>query len=154
LPLGLAALAVLGILGGLVADSAAQGMGPTLRVTVNGLTEYVFTPGSSPAKLTVLSSLPATIRWEAIASQPGTTIDGTRHGWNIRDLDNDQEWSQTWCSNCPAVTTRVLPAGTERFFLQVRDSAGRTTLARFEFNAIPLGIESVSWTDVRIVFSR
>ena len=149
---GLAALATFTLTVGSAVRSAAQS-GPTIRVTLNDATEYVFPPGSPLVQLSVPAGQTLTLEWEATATA-GRTVDAFRYGWDIVNPQNDELWEQTWCATCFAAPARSFSTGVHMFFLDARDSAGDITEARIQFTVSTLPVEPTSWSSVKARFDR
>ena len=132
-------------------ESLAQFEGPVLRVTVNDLPPFVFPPGPSPVNLSMNAQQPIHISWEASPGTSGEPFDATRHGWNIRNPANDEEWDQSWCTACSSVT-RTFSSGTHRFFLEGRDAAGSITHVEIEIVILPVAIEAKPWAGVKRLY--
>ena len=132
-------------------ESLAQLEGPVLRVTVNDLPPFVFPPGPSPVMLTINALQPIHISWEASPGASGEPFDATRHGWNIRNPANDEEWDQSWCTACSSVT-RAFSVGIHRFFLEGRDAAGSITHVEIEIVIQQLAIETKPWAGVKRLY--
>ncbi len=122
-------------------------VGPLLTVREDNLGIATFAGGSNTLKVDVAAGQPVRFHWSADASHYGGTIAAYRYGWNIRNPDNDEEWS-VWSLDNTAAPTQVLSAGTHRFFLQARDDAEITIAATFELITHPMTMSrDLLWVD-------
>ena len=104
--------------------------GPTLVVREEVLGTHTFVGSSNPVRMDIAAGQTLVFRWSADASHYGGTITRSRYGWDIRNPDNDQEWS-SWSSSGTA-PPQSFETGTHRFFLQAEDETGSRTGAIFE----------------------
>ena len=135
--------------------SAAQSNGPVVRITLNDIPPYVFTPGSPPVQLRVAEPFHARITWTvdgALSAYGHETV--VRYGWNVSAQGGDEAWAQSWCTACHSAPVRVLGSGTWRFLLEARDRFGMTTLAQIEIIVAPVAIEAATWGDVKARFTH
>lgn len=79
--------------------------------------------------------------WRAQALGPGNTIDALRYGFDVVELDDEDDpgWVQGWRPSAPAgrIEPRVLRDGSPNIVLQVRDLAGNVTTAMWRFAVTP-----------------
>ncbi len=107
------------------------GVGPVLTVREIFLGTQTFVGGSQPIRLDIAGGQAINFRWNADARHYGGEIVAYRYGWDIRNPDNDQEWT-SWSLNTTKATTQSFNTGSHRFFLQVRDNAESITQAIYE----------------------
>ena len=106
-------------------------VGPVLTVREVFLGTSTFVGGSRPVPIDIAAGQPINFRWSADASKYGGEIVAYRYGWDIRDPDNDQEWS-SWALSNTRAPTRAFSTGSHRFFVEVRDNAESITRAIYE----------------------
>ncbi len=152
--LALAAIVVLISAAVTPGESAAQADGPVVRITLNDLPPYVFTPGSPPVQVSGVAPFVVHITWTVDAGPSGEPVEAVRWGWNVRNPQNDEEWEQSWCTTCPSLPVRVVHSGTQRILFEARDRSGATILAQLEIVTIPLAIEATTWGDVKARYAR
>lgn len=106
-------------------------IGPILTVREDYLGTQTFVGGSRPIQLDIAGGQRVNFRWSADATHYGGEIVAYRYGWDIRNPDNDQEWS-SWSLTNTKAPTQSYNTGSHRFFLQVRDNAESITQAIYE----------------------
>lgn len=106
-------------------------VGPVLEVREPFLGTQTFVGGSKPIRIDIAGGQFINFRWNADASHYGGEIVAYRYGWDIRNPDNDQEWS-SWSLAGRRAPTQSFPSGSHRFFVQVRDNAESITQAIYE----------------------
>ncbi len=106
-------------------------VGPLLTVRETFLGTQTFIGGSKPVRIDVAGGQPINFRWSANADTYGGEIIAYRYGWDIRNPDNDQEWS-SWSLSTRSALTQSFSTGSHRFFLEVRDNAESVTRATYE----------------------
>ncbi len=122
-------------------------IGPVLTVREEFLGTQNFVGGSRPIRLDIAAGQPIRFRWSADASTYGGEIVAYRYGWDIRNLDDDQEWS-SWSASNTSAPNRSFSTGSHRFSLQVRDNAESITDATYELTAHTVTLSrSLLWVD-------
>ncbi len=106
-------------------------VGPLLTVRENFLGRQTFIGGSPLVRIDVAGGQPISFRWSADAETYGGEIIAYRFGWDIKNTDNDQEWS-SWSLSTRSAPTQSFSTGAHRFFLEVRDNAESITRATYE----------------------
>lgn len=133
-------------------DSSTQSLPPSpiVHVTVQGLGTWTFEAGSPAVPLVVSGPQTLNLSWTAEAGHYGGTIQAQRYGWNIRNPGNDEEWGVSWTPIRTSPVERSVNVGSHRFFLEVRDGAGASTLALIEITVLPVALEAATWSDLRL----
>ena len=122
-------------------------IGPVLTVREEFLGTQTFVGGSRPIRLDIAAGQPINFRWSADASAYGGEIVGYRYGWDIRNHDEDQEWS-SWSVSNTSAPVRSFSTGSHRFNLQVRDNAESITEAIYELTVHTVTLSrSLLWVD-------
>ncbi|MFQ5600607.1 MAG: hypothetical protein ACE5G2_08635, partial [Candidatus Krumholzibacteriia bacterium] len=122
-------------------------VGPRLTVQEEFLGTHTFVGGSRPVRLDIAAGQPITFTWFADATEYGGEIVAYRFGWNIRNPENDQEWS-SWSLSNRSAPPRTFNSGSHRFFLQARDNAEVITSAIIELTIHQVTLlRDVVWID-------
>ena len=115
--------------------------GPTTEVRFKFMTPVVrIGTGGDPVIIDVPAGLPVGFSWSADPSSYGGTLHGYRYGWDILDLNDDEQWEITLTpfigsrANSPS---RVFFFGTHTFFLEVADNNGQITRVIVVVNIVP-----------------
>jgi hypothetical protein len=104
---------------------------PTLGLKVaTNYNAYDFTIGEGQ---------PLHMNWSGDASHYGSQITGYRHGWDIEDTENDEEWSN-WSLNGTSTTASYI-SGTHSVHIQCQDYSGNKTTMLFRFLVVPFTME-------------
>ena len=111
-----------------------DGFGATLIVDDPFLGQYHFAGASAPRVLAIAAGQPVRFHWRGDASAYGGSIVAYRYGWNLSNLDDDQQWDQNWCATCTTAPQKFFIAGRQRFYLETRDNAGTVTRGVFELD--------------------
>jgi len=106
-------------------------VGPLLTVRETFLGRQTFIGGRPPVRVDVAGGQPLNFRWSADADTYGGEIIAYRYGWDIKNTDNDQEWS-SWSLSTRSAPPQSFSTGSHRFFLEVRDNAESITRATYE----------------------
>ncbi len=122
-------------------------IGPLLRVRDEYLGTQTFVGGSRPIRIDVAAGQPLRFRWVADTKHYGGEIIGYRYGWDIRDVDDDAEWS-SWSRTTTSAPERSFNDGTHRFYVQVQDNAHSVAQAIYELPVHPVTrARPVLWVD-------
>jgi hypothetical protein len=119
--------------------------GPQLTVTNRFLGSLVTSsPSTSPAILDIPAGMPMTFSWKADASSYGGYVVAYRYGWDILDLNDDEQWpgditpfTGLWARSQP----RTFEFGTHTFHVEVVDNSGLKSRASVSVNMIPFTME-------------
>ncbi|MFQ5600236.1 MAG: hypothetical protein ACE5G2_06750 [Candidatus Krumholzibacteriia bacterium] len=114
----------------LVRVSGAAGPVLTVSEPILGPTRFVM--HARPVAVDAAAGQGLEPRWEADASHYGGEIADFRHGWDIQDPSNPEEWDVDWSPSVRSAPLRAFTDGTHTFSVEVRDNVGSVTSARFD----------------------
>ena len=87
----------------------------------------------------VAEGQPLNLSWTASAGEYGSEITGYRYGWDIVDLNEDDQWTSWSLGNTSSSAS--FPSGTHSFTLEARDFSGRSTRVTYRFFVVPFTME-------------
>jgi hypothetical protein len=116
--------------------------GPQLTVS-NRYIGSIVTSTTSTTLLDLPAGVPMSFTIEATAESYGSRVVGYRYGWDILDLNDDDQWAIDYT---PLVGRAITPArehysGTHSFYAQVIDDSGLTTLIIVTINIIKFSMD-------------
>jgi hypothetical protein len=120
----------------LIADGSLP-VGPrlTVRSREDALSEWVFDGANAPFFVVPASTDTVTLYWETPGtSHYGAQANGTRYGWDITDLQDDNEWT-AWGTLRSATPFAITPAG-NTFYIQGRDDMNQITTGAISFHRV------------------
>ncbi|UCH83870.1 MAG: hypothetical protein JSW50_15760 [Candidatus Latescibacterota bacterium] len=113
---------------------------PTLTVTEARRGTWSFTGLGYPYVIiddpAGCDAVPWVFTWQAIP-EPGRTIDAYRYGFDILDLNDDDQWATDW-GDYQSAPPHSFFFGTHEFHVEVRDDTGAITRGSFKMNIIPI----------------
>jgi hypothetical protein len=123
--------------------------GPLLRVREQNLGTYLFIGGNNKIEtFRVPGGFTLDFSWSADASSYGALVSSYRYGWDISDLNDDNEWDvypSPLVKQAPLISFR---AGVHTLYIEATDNMGTTTLAQFEVTIFPLKMtKNLLWVD-------
>ncbi len=123
--------------------------GPLLMITEPFLGSHRFIGTKmNPVKKELPPGVPLNFRWEAYARDYGGKVVSYRYGWDVRDLNNPDDWDVEPRPDHLAAPERKLYSGTHTFYIEVVDDGNRTTLGQMQIEVIPFSMElNLLWVD-------
>jgi hypothetical protein len=101
-----------------------------------------------PPAIEVFPDLEFSFLWYGVSLNSGYTPLRYRYGWDIQDLEDDDEWACDWSSRIKRSEPRSFSSGVHVFFAEVKNIAGQITRARVEIEVIPYTAErDLLWID-------
>ena len=89
--------------------------------------------------------------WQAIALQGGP-IDSYRYGWDILDLQDDEQWT-TWCASCLSAPSTSFASGSHKLHVQVRDANLQLiSTASIVLNVSSVSVETARWSRIKSLY--
>ncbi len=106
--------------------------------------------GMNPRPTTV--SFPAGLEmnfsWTASAGFYGGSIVGYRYGWDVSDINDDQEWATEFSLQCTRAIPVAFQTGVHTLFVEAIDNSGAITLGMIELSLVPFTMErNLLWVD-------
>ena len=108
---------------------------PTLASTILGQNCWIV---NFPAGLDLV------FEWSGSAESYGGTITGYRYGWDVADLNKDEDWAIDWTpftgiwASSPSTTYYY---GTHTFHVEIKNSSGYTSRICLKMNFIPFTMD-------------
>lgn len=140
-------LAVVTVLCLFIAVSSAAD--PTLTITdarrgswsFTGLLDQVIVDDVSGC-----DAVPWEVNWVATPDDPNKTIVAYRYGWDIQDLNDDEQWWSPWgdYTESPPVTFYF---GTHVLTVETQDDTGTITRGTIRINVVPIAAPSLEVTE-------
>ena len=123
--------------------------GPLLTISESYLGSFRFVGTKmNPVKKELPPGVPLNFRWWADASEYGGKIVCYRYGWDVRDMNNPDDWDSECRSDIKEAPERKLYSGTHTFYVEVVDDGGRKTLGQVQIEVIPFSMElNLLWVD-------
>ncbi|HKI83421.1 MAG TPA: hypothetical protein VKA63_03710 [Candidatus Krumholzibacteria bacterium] len=120
----------------------SPGKAPTLSVTEKFLGNSAFNGPNLLKTYEIAAGQPLNFSWTADASDYAGIIDAYRFGWEIQDV-NDQDdpgWAVPWGSGTSYLraSTRTFQQGSPNFVVQCRDNSGAITRGTFQFEVVQI----------------
>ena len=119
--------------------------GPILTVTNRFLAPIVTSsPDGSLAILDFPAGMPIGFSWKADASSYGGIVTAYRYGWDILDLNDDEQWDVDFTPFIGSIAqspSRTFFFGSHAFYVEVVDNSGFTSRQGIIVNAIPFTME-------------
>jgi hypothetical protein len=93
----------------------------------------------------IFAGIPMEFRWEADARSYGGTVVGYRYGWDIKDLNDPEQWDVSFTPFPPHPSTELPKArstprtfyyGTHVFTIEVRDNSGFCSRIEVKVNVV------------------
>jgi hypothetical protein len=90
------------------------------------------------------ANVPLIFEWSASAESYGGVVPGYRYGWDINDLNNDDQWAVDWTPF--TATTAESPSqtwffGTHTFHVEAIDNSGYVSRIGIKINIVPFTME-------------
>ena len=119
--------------------------GPILEVR----NEFVGTirtssPNTPPTILDLPAGVPMRFEFEATAESYGGLVSGYRYGWDILDLNDDEQWEidvTPFIGDVARSPSRNFFFGTHSFFIEVVDNSGFKSRVEVTVNIVPFTFE-------------
>ncbi|UCG52269.1 MAG: hypothetical protein JSW58_01560 [Candidatus Latescibacterota bacterium] len=117
--------------------------GPLLTVYNKFIGTMVTTSPNTPLTIIDLpAKVPMSFRWEADASNYGGVVSGYRYGWDIQDLNEDDQWDIDWTpfvteNNSAQSPPRTYEFDSHTFHIEVVDNSGFTSRTGVRVNVVP-----------------
>ncbi len=102
------------------------------------------TTGTSPVFLDIGSGLAMSFQWTADASSYGGIVAGYRYGWDILDLNRDEEWDVPFTPFVGRIAQsppRAFFFGIHTFYLEVIDNSGFKSRIIVRLNVVPFTMQ-------------
>ena len=120
---------------------ASKTPGLTIRERYLGETRNV-TGTEHTVRVDIAQNQPLEFRWYANADEYGGLIDAYRYGWDVQDVNNDEDlgWEIQW-GNTDAHKESLLKtfdSGIHTLTIEVRDNSGQFTRARYVLTVVPV----------------
>jgi hypothetical protein len=90
------------------------------------------------------AGLDMVFEWSGSANSSGSTIEGYRYGWDIVDLNIDEQWAIDWTPFNGAVATsppQTYYYGTHTFHVEIKDTSGFKSRICLKINFIPFTMD-------------
>jgi len=91
-------------------------------------------------------AIPWRASWIATPDDPSKTIVAYRYGWDIQDLNDDEQWSTPWGDYTEA-PPRSFYFGTHILTVETKDDTGAITRGTIRINVIPVADPSLEITE-------
>ena len=115
---------------------------PALKVTEKFLGEANFTGPFSIKSFEIVAGQPLGFSWEASGEAYAGLIEAYRYGWEIQDVNDDDDpgWVVPWGKGASFLRApiRAFQQGSPNFIAQVRDNSGSITRATYQFEVIQI----------------
>ncbi len=94
------------------------------------------------------AGLPINYSWGGDASQYGSTVSTYRYGWDIKDLDNPDNWAVEPNPFHTAAPERRFYSGIHSLYIEAVDNIGTPTIGKIEIDVVPLVMDrNLLWID-------
>jgi hypothetical protein len=101
-----------------------------------------------PAAVTFPVGLELKFSWKADASSYGGRIVGYRYGWDVSDINNDNDWKVGFSLQCTHASPLRFYSGVHTLFVEAVDISGAITLGMMELSLVPFTMErNLLWVD-------
>jgi hypothetical protein len=119
--------------------------GPLLRLTnlYIGLVQTA-SPDTPPVIIDLPSGVPMVFEFWGDASSYGGVVAGYRYGWDIVDLNDDDQWEvdfTPFVGERAKSPSRTFFFGTHSFFLELLDNSGYKSRVEVRVNVVPFSME-------------
>jgi hypothetical protein len=123
--------------------------GPLLNIREYHLGDYKFLGMNQGAAVAYLpAGFPIDLSWSGDASAYGGVVSTFRYGWDVSDINKDDEWDVLPSPLIITAPTRKWYSGVHTLFVEATDNLGVKTLGRLEINIVPLTMErNLLWVD-------
>jgi len=115
---------------------------PLLQVTEKFLGTANFTGPNAIKGFEIVAGQPLEFRWEASGEAYAGIIEAYRYGWEIQDVNDDEDpgWAVSWGkgANFLRAPVRTFQQGSPNFVVQVRDNSGSITRGTYQFEVIQI----------------
>jgi len=115
---------------------------PALRVTEKFLGSALFTGPNAIKGFEIVAGQPLEFSWEATGEAYAGIIEAYRYGWQIQDVNDDEDpgWAVSWGkgANFLRAPIRTFQQGSPNFVVQVRDNSGSITRGTYQFEVIQI----------------
>ena len=101
--------------------------------------------GGSPTVIDLPAGVPMFFEWEATADHYGGIVSGYRYGWDILDLNDNDQWEidyTPFVGDRAKSPSRTFFFGTHSFFIEVVDNSGYKSRVEVRVNIIPFTMEN------------
>jgi hypothetical protein len=127
--------------------------GPLLRMTNRFIgTVLTSSPNTPPTILDLPANVSMDFEFQSNAQSYGGVVSGYRYGWDIEDLNDDEQWeidytpfmgvdNEGWTTNARS-PRRTFFFGTHSFFIEVVDNSGFKTRIEVRVNIVPFTFEN------------
>ncbi len=101
-----------------------------------------------PATTSFPAGLEMNFSWKADAGSYGGRITGYRYGWDVSDINDDQEWATEFSLRCTRAIPVAFQTGVHTLFVEAIDNSGAITLGMIELSLVPFTMErNLLWVD-------
>jgi hypothetical protein len=101
-----------------------------------------------PDPVFVPAGVPLNFMWEAPNTFDWLSPILYRCGWDIQNLDDDEEWSSLWSPFLKQSSERSFNSDVHVFYIEARDASGVVTRARIEIEVVSLQMDrDLLWID-------
>ena len=108
----------------------------TVRAQQDSLSSWFFDGTEAPPYSVPTALDTVTMLWDPpVASHYGARTGETRYGWDILNVEDDEEWT-AWSSSVRFAGPRFVGGSGGEFFVQARDELGQLTTGRIDFQPV------------------
>ncbi len=119
-------------------------------------------PNTPPAIIDLPAGVPMFFEFEADASSYGGLVSGYRYGWDILDLNDDEQWEidfTPFVGDRAQSPPRTFFFGTHSFFIEVVDNSGFKSRVEVRVNIVPFTFENDllyvdDWIELDVCFAQ
>jgi hypothetical protein len=119
--------------------------GPLLTVRNDYIGTFKSTTATTHLSIVDLpANVPLIFEWSATAASYGGVVTGYRYGWNVLDLNDDDQWAVDWTpftSTWAESPSRTLYFGTHTFHVEAIDNSGYISRVGIKINIVPFTME-------------
>ena len=122
---------------------------PLLTITEPFIGSQVFL-GMNPRPVAVSfpTGLELSFSWKADAASYGGRIAGYRYGWDVSDINNDNDWAVGFSPQITRAFPIAFQSGVHTLFVEAIDNSGTITLGMVELSLVPFTMErNLLWVD-------
>ncbi len=94
-----------------------------------------------PEPVLVPQGVPHTFLWEAESAFDWMTAVQYRYGWDVQNLDDDDDWQYGWNPWLKQSFSRSFNSGVHVLYIEARDAAGMVTRVRIELEMVPFQMD-------------
>jgi hypothetical protein len=123
--------------------------GPKLTITEPFLGGFVFLgTNMRPISRDLPPGVTLNFHWRGDATSYGGEVASYRYGWDVHDVNNDDDWAVLPSPFNLAVSGVAFYSGTHTLFVEATDNSGTVTLGQVEINIIPFTMDrNILWVD-------